>query len=347
MPAERGDAASRDAQNTLVRCGYSRPGGCSSLLETLQEAITTLIGDYGYVAIFVLMVLESACIPIPSEVTMLFGGALASPGFAAPGHELDLVIVALIGTLGNLVGSWLAYGIGAAGGRPLVDRFGRYLLILPHEVDRAHEWFERRGELTVFVSRLLPVIRTFISLPAGVARMPFWRFTIYTVLGCLPWTFALAWLGYLLGENWAKVEEFLQPVAWAIACAAGDRSGLVRGASLQAGAGRLRRARRRLRRRRGGVGSRRARLLQLRDDRTPTTPASARTADHRSPTKRRRPGKSGRSSRSCSPTWWASPAGASSSIPKTSAPRSLPTSRACGRSWNAEAARWRSSSGTR
>lgn len=206
----------RKARNTLVRCGYSRPGGCSPLLETLQEAITTLIGDYGYVAIFVLMVLESACIPIPSEVTMLFGGALASPGFAAPGHELDLVVVALMGTLGNLVGSWLAYGIGAAGGRPLVDRFGRYLLILPHEVDRAHEWFERRGELTVFVTRLLPVIRTFISLPAGVARMPFWRFTIYTVLGCLPWTFALAWLGYLLGENWAKVEEFLQPVAWGI-----------------------------------------------------------------------------------------------------------------------------------
>ena len=156
MPAERGDPAPRDAQNTLVRCGYSRPGGCSSLLETLQEAITTLIGDYGYVAIFVLMVLESACIPIPSEVTMLFGGALASPGFAAPGHELDLVLVALMGTLGNLVGSWLAYGVGAAGGRPLVDRFGRYLLILPHEVDRAHEWFERRGELTVFVSTVAP-----------------------------------------------------------------------------------------------------------------------------------------------------------------------------------------------
>jgi membrane protein DedA with SNARE-associated domain len=206
-------------QNPLVRCGYSRPGGCPPLLETLHEAITTLIGDYGYAAIFVLMVLESACIPIPSDVTMLFGGALASPGFAAPGHELDLVVVALVGTLGNLVGSWLAYGAGAVGGRPLVDRFGRYLLIMPHEVDRAHEWFERRGELTVFVSRLLPVIRTFISLPAGVARMPFGRFTIYTILGCLPWTFALAWLGYLLGENWEKVEDFLQPVAWAIVIA--------------------------------------------------------------------------------------------------------------------------------
>ena len=213
--------ALRKPENPLVRCGYSRPRRGPPLLETLHETITTLIGDYGYVAIFVLMVLESACIPIPSEVTMLFGGALASPGFAAPGHELDLVLVALVGTLGNLVGSWLAYGAGSAGGRPLVDRFGRYLLILPHEVDRAHGWFERRGELTVFVSRLLPVIRTFISLPAGVARMPFWRFTIYTILGCLPWTFALAWLGYVLGENWAKVEDFLQPVAWAIVIALG------------------------------------------------------------------------------------------------------------------------------
>jgi membrane protein DedA with SNARE-associated domain len=181
--------------------------------------MTRLIGDYGYLAVFVLMVLESACIPVPSEVTMLFGGALASASFAAPGQELDLVMVALVGTAGNLVGSWLAYGAGAVGGRPLIDRFGRYFLVLPHEVDRAHEWFERRGELAVFVSRLLPVIRTFISLPAGVARMPFWRFTLYTVLGCLPWTFALAWLGYVLGENWTKVENILQPVAWAIAAA--------------------------------------------------------------------------------------------------------------------------------
>ena len=150
---------------------------------------------------------------------MLFGGALASAAFAAGGQELDLTTVALLGTGGNLVGSWLAYVAGAVGGRPLVDRFGRYLLILPEEVDRAHDWFERRGEMAVFVSRLLPVIRTFISLPAGVARMPFWRFTIYTVLGCLPWTFALAWLGYILGENWTEVEAVLRPIAWGIAVA--------------------------------------------------------------------------------------------------------------------------------
>lgn len=189
------------------------------MLAILNDFITNLIGDYGYLAVFFLMVLESACIPVPSEVTMLFGGALASTAFAGAGNELDLVTVALVGTAGNVVGSWLAYWAGAVGGRPLIDRFGRYVLVLPHEVDRAQEWFERWGELAVFVSRLLPVIRTFISLPAGVARMPFWRFTVYTVLGCLPWTFALAWLGYILGENWTEVEDILQPVAWAIAVA--------------------------------------------------------------------------------------------------------------------------------
>jgi membrane protein DedA with SNARE-associated domain len=186
------------------------------VLDALHELIVDLIGDQGYLAVFLLMVLESACIPVPSEVTMLFGGALASEEFAGPRVQLDLVAVGLLGTAGNLVGSWLAYWAGAAGGRPLVDRFGRYLLILPHEVDRAHDWFERRGEVAVFVSRLLPVIRTFISLPAGVAKMPFWRFTAYTVLGCLPWTFALAWLGFALGENWTRVEAVLQPIAWAI-----------------------------------------------------------------------------------------------------------------------------------
>ena len=189
------------------------------MLAILNDLVTELIGDHGYLAVFLLMVLESACVPVPSEVTMLFGGALASAAFAGAGQDLDLATVALLGTAGNLVGSWLAYWAGAFGGRPLVHRFGRYLLILPEEVDRAHDWFERRGELTVFVSRLLPVIRTFISLPAGVARMPFWRFTVYTVLGCLPWTFALAWLGFELGERWTEVESVVRPIAWAIGVA--------------------------------------------------------------------------------------------------------------------------------
>jgi membrane protein DedA with SNARE-associated domain len=133
------------------------------------------------------------------------------------GQELSLFWVAIAGTAGNLVGSWLAYGIGALGGRPLVDRFGRYLLILPHEVDRAHAWFEHHGDAAVFFSRMLPVVRTFISVPAGVARMNFSKFALYTILGCLPWTFALAWIGYTLGDNWAEAEAVIRPIAWAIA----------------------------------------------------------------------------------------------------------------------------------
>ncbi|HZD18909.1 MAG TPA: DedA family protein [Actinomycetota bacterium] len=165
------------------------------------------------------MVLESACVPIPSEVTMVFGGALVTATVLAPEQQLDLWFVVLAGTGGNLVGSWLAYWAGYAGGRPLIDRWGKYLLIRPHEVDRAHEWFERYGEAAVFGGRLLPVVRTFISLPAGVVRMRFWRFTLYTVLGCLPWSLALAWVGYLLGERWEDAERVIRPFAWAIGAA--------------------------------------------------------------------------------------------------------------------------------
>jgi membrane protein DedA with SNARE-associated domain len=127
------------------------------------------------------------------------------------------VWVALIGTIANVIGSWLAYWVGYVGGRPLINRWGRYVLLREHELDRAHDWFERRGELAVFVSRLLPVIRTFISLPAGVARMNFWKFTLYTFLGCLPWTFALTWAGMLLGANWESFLRYGDPISWAIA----------------------------------------------------------------------------------------------------------------------------------
>lgn len=189
------------------------------MLALFQSWITHVIGDYGLVAIFLLMLLESACVPIPSEITMLFGGAMTATAFAGAGNELGLWAVVIVGCLGNIVGSWLAYWAGDHGGRPLVDRFGRYLLIRPHEVDRAHAWFEERGEATVFVSRLLPVVRTFISLPAGVAEMPFWRFSVYTALGVIPWCLMLTWLGAQLGDRWTVVEEVLRPVAWLIAAA--------------------------------------------------------------------------------------------------------------------------------
>jgi membrane protein DedA with SNARE-associated domain len=188
-----------------------------ALLAIFSDTVTRWILDYGYLAIFVLMLLESACVPIPSEVTMLFGGALASVGFAGEAQQLNLLLVILAGTAGNLVGSWLAYVAGAVGGRPLLERFGRYLLIRPHEVDRAHTWFERHGDPAVFFGRLLPVIRTFISLPAGIARMNIVRFTAYTVLGCLPFVTAIAYLGYHAGDRWVKVERTLQPFSWLIA----------------------------------------------------------------------------------------------------------------------------------
>ncbi|HEX9124441.1 MAG TPA: DedA family protein [Actinomycetota bacterium] len=189
------------------------------MLALFNSFVTEEIARYGYVAIFVLMVLESACVPIPSEVTMLFAGALASAAFVGSGHQLDLVAVALVGAFANLVGSWLAYGAGYAGGRPLIDRWGRYLLLRPHEIDRAHTWFERYGQRIVFLGRLLPVVRTFISLPAGVARMNIWKFSLFTLLGCLPWTFGLAVLGYQLGERWDEVERVMRPFSWALAVA--------------------------------------------------------------------------------------------------------------------------------
>lgn len=175
-------------------------------LEWLEHFMVDVIGTYGYLAIFVLMTLESALIPIPSEVTMVFGGFLVARG------ELDFVLVGLMGAVANLVGSWIAYYVGVVGGRPLVERFGKYVFLRPHELDRAEAWWAERGDMAVFVGRLLPVVRTFISLPAGIARMPLGKFTFYTFLGCLPWSFALTWAGFLLGENWELFLEHSQPV---------------------------------------------------------------------------------------------------------------------------------------
>jgi len=179
--------------------------------------LTDTVASNGYVAVFLLMAVGSACIPIPSEIVMVFGGALASAGFAEqvlhdPSKQLSFVAIGLVGVAGSLVGSWATYAIGYGGGRPLIDRWGRYLLLRPHEVDRAHAWFERHGEAAVFFSRLIPIIRAFISLPAGVARMPFWRFTVYTFLGVIPWTFGLAGAGYLLGQRWREVETYARPI---------------------------------------------------------------------------------------------------------------------------------------
>ena len=189
------------------------PYAGDSLMDWLEHFITDTIGAYGYLAIFVLMVLESALIPIPSEVTMVFGGFMVARG------RLDFVLVALTGTLANLVGSWIAYYLGRVGGRPLVERWGKYVFLRTHDLDRAEAWWAKRGDAAVLVSRLLPVVRTFISLPAGVAEMPFGRFTLYTFLGCLPWCFALTWAGVLLGDNWEVFLRHSRPVVIAVGVA--------------------------------------------------------------------------------------------------------------------------------
>jgi membrane protein DedA with SNARE-associated domain len=191
--------------------------------EFVTEWIVETILQYGLLAVFVLMVLESACIPIPSEVTMLFAGALTNATFVASvtdnGQPLNFWAVGLAGAIGNLVGSWIAWGVGYAGGRRLIERWGRFILLRPHELDRAEVWFGRHGQTAVFVSRLLPVVRTFISLPAGVAEMPLARFSVYTLLGCLPWTFALTAVGWAVGSQWLVVEHYLKPISYVIAAA--------------------------------------------------------------------------------------------------------------------------------
>jgi membrane protein DedA with SNARE-associated domain len=167
-----------------------------------------LIATYGYLAVFVLMAAESACIPVPSELIMALGGALAAG--AVPGTALNLVGVIIAGTAGNVVGSYVAYAAGRYGGQAAVRRWGGWLRVGDRELDRATRWFDRYGPRAVLIGRLLPVVRTFISLPAGIARMDPVRFGIYTTIGCVPWTAALAWAGYLLGAHWESVTSDLK-----------------------------------------------------------------------------------------------------------------------------------------
>jgi membrane protein DedA with SNARE-associated domain len=168
-------------------------------MESLVHLMESWVSDYGYAAIFLLMLAESACIPFPSEVTMLVGGWYSATG------DLNFFWVGTMGVLGNVAGSWIAYGVGRTMGREVLDRYGKYVLIRSHDIDKAEIWWARHGEAATFFSRLLPVIRTFISLPAGIAKMPFGKFTLYTFLGCIPWTFALTWLGVIVKDNWERV----------------------------------------------------------------------------------------------------------------------------------------------
>jgi membrane protein DedA with SNARE-associated domain len=165
------------------------------VVEPIIEVATDFIGSAGELGVFLLMVLESACIPVPSEAIMLFAGFSVSEG------EMTLVGIVIAGVLGNLVGSWIAYAVGYYGRLDLLEK-NKLIHISPKHLKWADDWFARYGNATVFFSRMLPIIRTFISLPAGVAKMPFWRFSAYTLLGSIPWVLMLAIVGEKVGDNW-------------------------------------------------------------------------------------------------------------------------------------------------
>jgi membrane protein DedA with SNARE-associated domain len=166
------------------------------LLSILAGIVIATISRLGYGGVVLLMAIESACIPLPSEIILPFSGYLVFRG------EMQLQLVALAGAFGCVLGSIVAYFVGAWGGRPLIERYGKYILISHHDLALADRWFQRHGDITVFVARLLPVIRTFIAFPAGVARMRLWRFNVYTFVGSYLWSLALAWIGMKLGEHW-------------------------------------------------------------------------------------------------------------------------------------------------
>ncbi len=172
------------------------------IIAALAGFITAVIGATGYLGVAFLMGAESACIPLPSEIIMPFAGYQVYLG------HLTLWGVATAGALGCNIGSAVAYWVGAWGGRPLVERFGRYVLLSRHDLDRTTRFFEKYGSITVLIGRLLPVVRTFIALPAGIARMPQLRFHIYTFLGSWPWCFVLAYIGMKLGQHWDTDPRF-------------------------------------------------------------------------------------------------------------------------------------------
>jgi membrane protein DedA with SNARE-associated domain len=185
----------------------------ASVTDPLVRFATNVVGDLGLAGIFVLMLLESACVPIPSEATMLLAGFDVHKG------DFSLLSIVVMGVAGNLVGSWIAYAIGYFGRVEVLERHGRKLHVKPEHLAWADRWFERYGSATVFFTRLLPIIRTFISLPAGVARMPFWRFSLFTVAGCVPWVLLLGFIGQQVGARWEDWRHHLAYVDYAVAAA--------------------------------------------------------------------------------------------------------------------------------
>jgi membrane protein DedA with SNARE-associated domain len=182
-------------------------------LDPIVNAGTDFISSTGLPAVFILMALESACLPVPSEAIMLFAGSSVAAG------ELTMFGIVVAGVLGNLVGSWAAYAVGYYARLDLLEK-NRLIHLPPKYLKWADDWFERYGDATVFFTRMLPIIRTFISLPAGVAKMPFWRFTVLTLVGCIPWVLMLGLIGEAVGENWEEWRDHLHYLDYAVVVAA-------------------------------------------------------------------------------------------------------------------------------
>src|SRR5712691_9702516 len=202
---------------------YPSLGHDTDVLEAIDAIvlpfIDSLYSRIGYVGVVIAMTIESAAIPIPSELILPFAGWSVSRGLTEPLTNSPWTFwgAVLAGVLGNTLGSAISYAVGALGGRPLVERYGRYVLISAHDLAVAERWFAKYGEATVFFSRMLPIVRTFISVPAGVARMPLWRFTIFSILGAIPWVMLLVGGGMVLGDNWQDLKYQLRGLDYVVA----------------------------------------------------------------------------------------------------------------------------------
>jgi membrane protein DedA with SNARE-associated domain len=189
----------------------------ASISETLVNEISHFVREAGLPGIFALMALSSACIPIPSEVVMLFAGfAVADPSQSGSGHHLTMTGVILTGLIGTMVGSWFAYAVGRGGRLELLERHGAKLHMGPAQIERADRFFKRYGEATVLFGRMIPLVRAFVSLPAGISKMPLGRFTVFSLIGTIPWVVALALAGHALGSDWTTVRKGFEYVDYAI-----------------------------------------------------------------------------------------------------------------------------------
>lgn len=189
----------------------------ASISGSVVNEIAHFVRTAGLPGIFALMAISSACIPIPSEAVMLFAGfAVADPGQSASAHHLTMVGIVFVGVAGTIAGSWVAYAVGRGGRLELLERHGAKLHVGPRQIERADRWFRRYGEPVVLFGRMVPFIRAFVSLPAGIAKMPFLRFTILSLIGAIPWTIGLAIAGHAVGAEWTHIRKGFDYVDYAV-----------------------------------------------------------------------------------------------------------------------------------